>query len=740
MTAPAPSPERRSKRIYIYWGVALTLLVTVALVCWLVVVPVLDVRATVGRCRGRDPDFGKEIAHLGGPQNAAHRLTLYLKLPAWLVSDRPQAARLLGKCGDWGLSALYRLQKDKDEHPDVRNEAVEALAMLPYEHYDIGMDGDIGRLINVSRLILLLRLEPVDAQGRARSRIVRCVKAWPGVSPYAPVIGFSATVRKEQAKVVKKAITGQGAGPVLFFLSQDSRGDDVVFLHSAGRWIRLEPGPEKNSWNVYGIEMQMDGIWAGGTDMLLRLCDLVAENPDTYVPIVPILTGCEWGTTFKIGKVEGRVCAVRAVDLDGNGRLALHVASDGGDRLFRYDAGLPGFADVTARRKLAARSRAFAWGDFNGDGLLDLASWDGTSISIWRQDAKGAFSRGKPVWEGPGCLGLTAMDVGAGPRAALLVSSADPPVLLVPGKGSGFEKRSLQADAAMLKPLGELGACLVADLDGDGLADVLQTGEKGSLLYRGKGKGGFATARKCAVALGKSPSSAFLGDWDQDGRLDVLAAAKDGPRLWHNYGGSGFKNMMSLSAEMAYISKPGGIGGVTCDVNNDGLQDILITYDKMAPQVFFNRGFRSFGHAHTLDLAEKELLPAASDGTRAGTIAELTGDGAQDMALVLRDGDLWVFPRKVEVDDDEKVSGVSVALAPGGAFAGPVTVTGWNVNKGRCLGAWNVVPGTQEAFFGAQSGDEITVKWRLPGGQEQTRTVGITRKPVRLVIGAPRKP
>ncbi len=40
MTAPAPSgPAKRSKRLYVYWGVALTLLLAAGLLCWKVVMP-----------------------------------------------------------------------------------------------------------------------------------------------------------------------------------------------------------------------------------------------------------------------------------------------------------------------------------------------------------------------------------------------------------------------------------------------------------------------------------------------------------------------------------------------------------------------------------------------------------------------------------------------------------------------------------------------------------------------------
>ena len=91
------------------------------------------------------------------------------------------------------------------------------------------------------------------------------------------------------------------------------------------------------------------------------------------------------------------------------------------------------------------------------------------------------------------------------------------------------------------------------------------------------------------------------------------------------------------------------------------------------------------------------------------------------MALALKDGDVWVFPRVVDLDEG---LGVRVALAPGNGFAGPLTVTGWTLAAGgrereeitvrRCLGARTVMPGSAGAFFGCQEGAAFKISWRLP--------------------------
>ncbi len=588
-------------------------------------------------------------------------------------------------------------------------------------------------LTTKSELVLVVTLTPSDKKGIVKTKILAVLK---GKKPKAaPIIDLSITVHQEQAKSIKKTIKMLGDAPALIFIGRNEDDNEGAYLHFGGRWVHMDENPEqKGSWDMDQIDAKMEGTWAGGTDMLIKMIKLVLKDDELDIPCN---AGARWSEKIKAGKVAGTISNVQAVDLTGNGINLLHVSSSAGDRLFKYDPKEGTFDDLTAKSKLAAKSRAAVWGDFNADGRLDLASYDGKSISIWLQKADKTFAvPAKAIHSVEKCLALATVDAGVAGKPGILVSSAGAPVLLVPGKGGAFTAKALKADKALIKGFGKAGRCLVADFDGDRKADILQTAAKASVFYKGKGKGSFAPGVKSMVALGAGRAGGYVGDWDQDGRLDIFFGAEDYCRLWHNKGADKkgnlvFRSMLGISGEIAYISKPGAFGGVVCDVNNDGLQDFFILYQKMAPQIFFNRGFRSTGHAHLMDLAEKELLPESAEGQQAGTVADITDDGAQDMVVVLMSGDIWVFPR--EMDDDSALC-VKVVLPLGKGFTGPVTVTG--SVKTRSLGAWNVMSGTSEAFFGRVDDDVVTVKWQLPGGKEQKRTVKVKDKPVRIVIGA----
>jgi hypothetical protein len=98
--AAAAVETKRSRRVCIYWGIALTLLVTVGLLCWLVVVPVMEVDEALQGCdlptlKGLHPppqeverlrtQYQQAIKELGGPEQAERKLGLYMRLPDWAL-------------------------------------------------------------------------------------------------------------------------------------------------------------------------------------------------------------------------------------------------------------------------------------------------------------------------------------------------------------------------------------------------------------------------------------------------------------------------------------------------------------------------------------------------------------------------------------------------------------------------------------------------------------------------------
>jgi hypothetical protein len=589
-------------------------------------------------------------------------------------------------------------------------------------------------LVRQSALIVSVDLKPGASKDQYTATIRQVLKGRTELK--ALRLDLSKAINTQNADALRRLAAPAKTG--LFFVGdfgedKDSQSGGPArnrgLLHLSGQWAEFDGGQE-GEWTFNQIDPKNQGIWAGGTDMLQRAVDYILQDDD---PDVPVADGVAWSTDQRrIATLSGHIRAVRPIDLAGDGKWLLFAACDQGDRLLACDRKSREFADLTSARRLQSKSRAFAWGDFSGQGRLDLISFDGATLSLHAQQADGTFQARPLPLAGAldnGCLGLAALDCGSKEKSGLLVSTKSWPVLVSFGADGTPSLSRLAATGFDLNKLGPAGPCLLADFDADRVADVLAPFAAGSVLFRGLAPGKFAPGVPCAVRLGTGSSSACVGDFDGDGRFDVLSVSADGVRLWQNEGGGQFTDTLNVSGEIAYISKPGGVDCAVGDINNDGRQDVLIAYGAIGPQVFFNRGYRSFGHAHTLDLAERQMLPAAEQGQQSACLGDFDGDGAQDMALALKNGEIWVFYRE---NNDHQARNAVATLPLGGSCKGPVAVTGW-IGK-RCLGAWNVWPNTSPASFGRKEPGPMTLKWRLPGGPEQQKEIVVENQTVRVEI------
>jgi len=646
---------------------------------------------------------------------------------------------------------------------------------------DLNMEFPVANLIKGAKEIHLVRLGKA-ADGKMSVQIVRTLK---GKAPaggftidltkaptkeYTETLGISARMMKEYIKEFKRIVASAGDEPALLLIAKapekgewhrglslnwNAFGLPRVLLHFSGRWFSLRQG-KNGILEFLAFNENMAGTWEGGTDMLIRAVEYVLKVPDA---VIPSETNAEWIKQEKIGAVKGKGCDLQAVDLTRDGKMFLFVASKAGDRLYAFDPKAKKYVDVTAARKLGSKSVRAAWGDFDADGRLDLASWgDGKGMYLWLQAKNGTFAKSdlKADWPSyQGMEGVTTLDVGSRSGAGLVVSTLDAPTLLVPQENGVFLPRRLTPPKER-KDLGKPGPCLVADFDGDAIPDVIQPFEKAGIFYRGKGAGAFEAGKFCAVALGKGSAGASIGDFDQDGKLDVLTANRDGDfHLWNNRGGGKFVDTFWDTGEPTYIAprQRASFAVRTGDVNSDGREDFLVLYAsteeedvRRHPYVFFNRGFRCFRHAHMLDIFEHEedegyekLAPEARKGVRAGLLADLDGDGRQEMALVLAGGGLWVLksaaadPLANELFGEEPIFALTVALPPG--IAGPVTVTARSLEEKRSFGA-RVATAARPAFFGVSDEGAVEITWQLPGGEPQRKELDLGRKPVRFVLPA----
>jgi FG-GAP-like repeat len=613
------------------------------------------------------------------------------------------------------------------------------------------------RLIVQSDFISELRIEKISDKGLLTTRVIRVLKRVAGDKGKlaAPRVDLSEFVEGKLAGRLKqlRASIKRFGNTAVFFTGKGEKGKLGALLHVAGNWISM--GREKKAaadkpWEALNVcDPTVLTAWDGGSEMLAKVVKLIVKHP--YTSLVGTVDG--WSDLYRVGKAPGAVSGLMVVDLDGTGTFRLHAACAQGDRLFLFDAPGRRFVDETRRAGLSLGSRRATWADVDGDGRLDLVSWDGKALRFQLRKKKGSFAPASELRGAPRepCLGLQAMDAGTGRQAGLLWSGPGGPVVINRGKGGKGGKVDL--NRLVLGPagkdLGKLAPCLLADLNGDGLADILQPGSRRGLIFAGKGSGCFDSPRVCAVTLGKGPSGAFFGDWDMDGRLDLFSVNPAGVHaLWRNRPGvakakSGvpvFTDVLGLSGAVRYLIPSDASGGGSCDFNNDGRPDIFFTCAKSRKlPFFFNFGCRSMKSAERFDeQSVKTLGPARLPGLRA-QVVDLDGNGLQDLVAADARGRLYACFRFVEEEDEGPRLALRVVLPPGGPTTGPVRVTAWNDRS--CMGAQNVTAGGPGAFFALEEPGDIKVAWRLPGGKSKVMTkLTLEDKPLRLVISAPARP
>jgi hypothetical protein len=230
------------------------------------------------------------------------------------------------------------------------------------------------------------------------------------------------------------------------------------------------------------------------------------------------------GPTLAVGQTSYPSAAV-AVDLNGDGKPDLVVNDGYENQLYIF----LGNGDGTFQAPVlynVPKLVSVATGDFNGDGIMDLAlstaptSAGGLGLVIWLGNGDGTFAQGMTygdILSGD----LVAADLNGDHILDLVVSG--PPALVLLGTGDGAFQPPLQMNFGGT-------ALVVADFNGDGKPDLAFSGLSagswlGTGIALGRGDGTFsepAYFAPVAVTPGSSPLA--VAKLNGDGRNDLAVA------------------------------------------------------------------------------------------------------------------------------------------------------------------------------------------------------------------------
>ncbi|MBE0565598.1 MAG: VCBS repeat-containing protein [Krumholzibacteria bacterium] len=334
-------------------------------------------------------------------------------------------------------------------------------------------------------------------------------------------------------------------------------------------------------------------------------------------------------------------------DYDNDGDLDLYLSNlITANRLFRND-GSGTFVDVAAGTPLAdaANGTGVAWGDYDGDGDLDLylanagqanklfrsdaaagqhwlqvklrgAVSNSAGIGAWVRVVAGGVSMIREISGGSGYCSQDAMvaSFGLGATAtvdSLIVTWPSGIVQVVSPVPTANTAQTVREpgffeDVAAGTPLAAPGngsGVAWGDYDNDGYVDLYLTriGEANQLLHN-EGNNTFVDAT-AGTPLGDTGSgfSAVWGDYDHDGDLDLYLANGSSTsltnRLFQNQGGGAFVDVTTTASSIPnLLADPGGSGrGVGwADYDNDGDLDLYLANSNSANKLFRNGGNGTF--------------------------------------------------------------------------------------------------------------------------------------------------
>ncbi len=286
-------------------------------------------------------------------------------------------------------------------------------------------------------------------------------------------------------------------------------------------------------------------------------------------------------------------CGVLLADLDGDGDDDAVVSGAANERLgfFRNDGG-GHFTDVSLATGLGPISKAsgIAAADYDGDGDLDLAvtRWIKPTVLLRNEgglefvDAtagSGIFGSGA----GAGCAwgdydGDGWLDLAVANRVQTLFNFTRNKLWRNQGDGTFVE-----VGAKLGLDNGGFPAFMVSwcDVDGDGDLDLYVANDKGGTspfwnrLFRNNGDGTFFEDFECRADVNCDAMGTSYGDLDHDGVPEILV-----PNVtWGNFllrSGDGGNSYLDLAPEAGVEAFGTCWGAAFMDVENDGDTDLFI--------------------------------------------------------------------------------------------------------------------------------------------------------------------
>lgn len=291
-----------------------------------------------------------------------------------------------------------------------------------------------------------------------------------------------------------------------------------------------------------------------------------------------------------------------------------------------YSASLYPGPEIALPYPSSSQVVASTTGDFNGDGILDIATAN-TNRSVSVLLGKGSKRFGSPVnyivGGSTSTLDIVSGDLNGDGSIDLVTANNSSSVSVLLGNGDGSFSAATNFSVF---PLGSgMDSVALGDMDGDGILDIVSAnaGSNNISILLGNGNGTFQAAT--FYSYSGNPRSIKTGDFDGDGSTDIVTANYiDSDISVYLGNGDG-----TVQPAVRYVAGTRAISVTVSDFDGDGILD-LATGNFSNPEVaiFIGNGDGTFQLTRYYSTSTIGQARSIASG-------DFDGDGNIDIALAI---------------------------------------------------------------------------------------------------------